>query len=573
MLLRSYQREAIDNAWTWLREQPGSPLVVLPTGAGKSAVLTTMCREAVESWNGRVLVLTHVKELLEQLYETINRVWVSDLGRAPVGLYSAGLGKRETDQPVIIAGIQSVYRRGTEIGRFDLVLVDEAHLIPKDGDGMYLSLLETLRVINPNLRLVGLTATPYRLDSGWLFGEGCLFAGICHDTPVRKLIDEGFLSPLRGKDGGAPGLAGVHKRGGEFIADELEAVMIDEDRVAAAIEEIAKFGADRRAWLIFCCGVKHAHMVADRLKAASSAGVAVVTGDTPAVERAELVRAYKARELRCLVNVNVLTTGFDAPHVDLVALLRPTCSPGLYYQMVGRGLRRAAGKTDCLILDLGGNIARHGPVDAIRVRSKHQQADAEPGEAPTKTCPTCREILPAAARMCNACGFEFPRELAKHAAKADTSAPLTVYEETWHDVQMVDWCVHTKRDAPPTAPKTLRLIYSYGFRTTVNEFICVEHQGFARRKAVDWWMSHGLGSDVPTTASAAEKALAEADQVGRFRRPLRVLLRHGDKYPELIGKELEEAGKPAVAAPETAGDANEPAFTGGSYTPDDEPPF
>ncbi len=504
---------------------------------------------AVEQWGGRVLVLSHVKELLEQLYQTINRVWTTDLGKPPVGLYSAGLGKRETDQPVIIAGIQSAFRRGTELGRFDLVLVDEAHLIPRDGDGMYLSLLQTLRVINPNLRLAGLTATPFRLDSGYLYGgEGALFEGVCYDAGVRSLIDQGWLSPLRGKNGGDPNLSGIHKRGGEYVADELEDLMADDEKVAEACAEIVKHGDTRMGWLVFCCGVKHAEMAIACLRSMGMQSVGIITGETPADEREGRIAAFKSRNLRCLVNVNVLTTGFDAPHVDMVVLLRPTCSAGLYAQMVGRGLRKASGKTDCLVLDMGANIERHGPIDALRIKSKREQ-DGPPGEAPVKTCPECKEIIPASATVCHACGREFPRELARHAVRAADASPLQALIEEWFTVHMVDWCVHAKKGAPPEAPKSLRMIYTYGARQIVSEFICVEHKGFARGKAEQWWREH-VGGECPVTAADADVLLSNSRE---WKQPARIRLRLGGEWPELIGKQYATDADSETADPSWAG--------------------
>jgi DNA repair protein RadD len=516
-----------------------------------------------------VLVLTHVKELLQQLAETVQRIWpTQDLGRPPVGIYSAGLGRRETSDPVIIAGIQSVFRRGTELGRFDLVLVDEAHLIPRDGDGMYLSLLKDLCVINPNLRLIGLTATPYRLDSGWLYGEGALFSGVAYDAQVRDLIDQGYLSPLRGKDGGKPDLAEVHVRGGEYVGAELEAAMSDEQKIEAACADMVKYGSNRQAWLIFCCGVKHAALVSAAL-VKHGVNAPLITGETPADERAELVRAFKARELRALVNVQVLTTGFDAPQVDLVALLRPTLSPGLYYQMVGRGLRKFMDKTDCLVLDFGGNIYRHGPVDNIVVADKAKRS-GEPGEAPTKTCSQCNEIVLAAARQCNCCGFEFPKPELKHEAKSAQVSPLTEFSEQLVDVIEVDWTVHTKKDAQPGTPRTLRVIYTYGFHQSVSEWICVEHTGFARNKAEAWWGNHTApGSPfAPANADEACKELVRLDALGHLRLPVKLTLRLGGKWPEIVGKEFAQAREPGA-------DEAEPAFATPAAQADDAdlPPF
>lgn len=547
MILRPYQRAAIDAAYDWLRTRDDAPLLVLPTGAGKTPVLATISREAVETWGGRVLILAHVKELLEQTHGTLCRLWPTPLGKPPVGLYSAGLGKRETQEAVIVAGIQSVHRRGCELGRFDLVLVDEAHLLPRDGEGMYLSLLRDLRVINPNVRLIGLTATPYRLGEGLLYGgDGALFGGVAYEAPVRQLIDEGYLSPLRGKHLPSADLSGVHKRAGEFMADELEAAMDDAEKVAKAADEIVRLGADRQGWLVFCCGVRHAGHVAEALRE-RGIEAPLVTGDTPAAERADIIARFKAKTLRCIVNMNVLTTGFDAPHVDLVALLRPTCSPGLYYQMCGRGLRLAPGKRDCLVLDFGGNVERHGPIDAIRPPNAPRGGEGG-GESPTKPCPQCAEILPAAARVCHACGHEFPRPEAKHAHTAAATSPLVEYREEEVEVTGIDVMVHEKKGAPPGHPRTLRVIYDYGLHQTISEWVCVEHTGFARAKAEGWWEQHTgePGVVCPAKADEARDRVLELLQADAFRVPTHLRLRLGDKWPELIGREWRE-GRPVAA--------------------------
>ena len=241
--LRPYQEQAIAACYDYLRTQSGNPLIVLPTGAGKSPVLAQICKDSVLQWGGRVLVLTHVKELVEQNAATLHRLWGAELGKGPVGIYSAGLGMRDTEEPVIVAGIQSVYSKGVELGRFDLVIIDEAQSIPADGDGMYRTLLGVLKIINPNIRMIGLTATPYRLTSGFLYGKTeSLFTGIAYEIGVRELIDAGFLSHLRGKNGGDPDLSGVHMRGGEYISPTYPRLPISpssKERRAGTLESSA----------------------------------------------------------------------------------------------------------------------------------------------------------------------------------------------------------------------------------------------------------------------------------------------------------------------------------------------
>lgn len=579
MILRHYQRESIDAAYAHMRVSQAPTLIVLPTGSGKSAVIATMAKEAI-GWGGRVLILSHVRELIGQVAETIRRVWGDPF--APVGIYSAGLKSRDTQDAIICAGIQSVHKRACELGRFDLILVDECHLLPPDGDGMYRRLLADLRTINPNVRLVGLTATDFRMDCGYIHGPGKLFESVCYEAKVRDLIDQKFLCALRGKNGGIPDLSGVHLRGGEYIPAELESCMTEDGKVEAACAEIMRYGAGRKAMLVFCCGVKHAGMVREALTKGGNEAP-VIVGDTPSDERAALIDRFKSGSLKCLVSVGVLTTGFDAPHVDLIVLLRPTQSAGLYCQMVGRGLRIHPSKADCLVLDLAGVITEHGPVDAIEIREKKK---GKAGDAPVKTCPQCQEILPAAAVICNGCGFEFPRETARHDEYAHDVAPLVEHKEDWHEVTSVDWAVHTKKTKNAAtgavtpvagAPQTLRVTYDYPYHQNSSEWVCFGHSGFARNKAEDWWheVTGQIGIAAPSSALEALDKLDELRDAGDLRMVKRILLRTGDKWPEIVGKEYHE--RPDLVAPvrEPGADEQEPVTSDGHYLPpsDDGCPF
>ena len=333
--LRPYQQQAVDAAYQYLREQDGHPVIVLPTGAGKSIVLAQIVRDAVTLWNGRVLLLTHVRELIEQNADKIR--WLCP--ELNVGVYSAGLKRRDTTHSVICAGIQSVYERGCELGAFDLILVDEAHLISARDDSMYGQFLADMEVINPDHRLIGLTATPFRLDSGSICGPERIFARVCFEVGVRQLIAEGFLSPLISKAGIAKAdTSQLHVRAGEFVASEVEAAMDDATLVEAACAEIVEVTKDRKSVLIFASGVQHGRHVCQVLQDKHGIDCGFVCGETPDGERDETLRRFRGESkglfqqspLKYLCNVNVLTTGFDAPNVDCVVLLRPTLSPGLF---------------------------------------------------------------------------------------------------------------------------------------------------------------------------------------------------------------------------------------------------
>ena len=452
MELRPYQREAVDAVYRHLRDHDDNPVVVIPTGGGKTPVMATICRDAVNLWNGRVLVLAHVKELLEQTAGTLMRL-APDL---PVGIYSAGLGRRDLGYAVTVAGIQSVWRRACDLDAFDLVIIDEAHMIPPEGDGMYRQFLADAKMVNPNVRTIGLTATPFRMTSGSICKPDHFLNAICYEIGVRELIVQGYLCPLRTKAGSEKGdWSALHVRGGEYVAGEVEAMMDTDRLVRSACAEIVEHTKGRRACLIFASGIQHGLHVQRVLQEDHGVRCGFVCGDTPTAERDETIRKFREGRLPYLANVNVLTTGFDAPNVDCIAMLRPTLSPGLYYQMVGRGFRMYPGKSDCLVLDFGGNVLRHGPVDAIKVT----EPGAGDGEAPAKECPLCHAVIAAGYAVCPECGHEFPeRQVPQHEARASDAAILTgQVTQAEYPVREVSYSVHTKRDAPPDAPRTVRV--------------------------------------------------------------------------------------------------------------------
>ncbi len=503
MTLRPYQQEAVAAVYQHLREREDNPCVVIPTGGGKTPVMATICRDAVLTWSGRVLIVAHVKELLEQSADKLRVV----CPEVQFGIYSASLKRRDTQAPVIVAGIQSIYKLACELGAFDLILVDEAHLIPREGEGMYQQFLAEAKVVNPQVRVIGLTATPYRLKSGMICTPDHFLNQICYEVGVRELIVQGYLSPLITKAGlTRVDTSSLHIRGGEFVAAEVEDLMDQDELVEAACREVVEYTTDRRSVLIFATGIKHGHHVCQILREQHGLECGFVCGETPIAERDATLAAFREGRLRYLCNVNVLTTGFDAPSVDGVVLLRPTLSPGLYYQMVGRGFRLHPGKTNCLVLDFGGNVLRHGPVDAISIQAR----PGEGGPAPAKECPVCRAVIAAGYATCPHCGYEFPPpERQKHEAQASQAGILSdQIDDSTYEVLDVLYSVHTKRNAPEGAPQTMRVEYRLGLNHWHSEFICFEHTGFARQKAEAWWSARSP-DPVPTTAEEGV-TLAEA---------------------------------------------------------------
>lgn len=512
--LRPYQREAVDALWRHLQSRDDNPVLVLPTGAGKGVILAEIA-QVVSTFKGRLTIVSHVKELLVQTAENIQKM----APQIPVGIYSSGLGSKEAGYAVTIAGIQSCYEKAEDFGKLDIIAIDEAHRIPDDGEGMYRTFLEHAKRVNPAVRLVGLTATPYRTGSGFIAKPENLLNKIAYEIGVRELIVKGYLSPLKSKAAFYKiDTSKVGVRGGEFIQSELQTAVSDQDLVMLACQEIAGKTQDRKSVLVFCTGIDHARTVSRFLRDIEGEGVTrEVFGDTSSDERARNLEAFKAGAFKYLVNVDVLTTGFDAPNVDCVAVLRPTMSPGLWVQMVGRGFRLSPGKTDCLVLDFGGNVYRHGPVDRILVTEKK----LEGGEAPVKECPQCQEVVPIGCAICPDCGAELPksaREI-KHDTKAAESSILSEPEE----VTSIFYSKHEKMKDRGIS-RTLKVTYLFG-DTEVNEFVCFEHQGFPRDKAIQWWRVRS-SQPVPLTV---DMALTQIRQFG-IREPQKALLESQGKY-------------------------------------------
>ncbi len=562
MELRPYQREAVDAVWNHIAKSNSNPAVVLPTGSGKTHVIAEICRAAVQDWGGRVIVLAHVKELLEQAAGKLQGV-APDL---PIGVYSAGLGRRDLGYAVTIAGIQSIYQRAHDLGPMDLVIVDEAHLIPPDGEGMYRRFLTDARDLCDHQRVIGLTATPYRMKTGTICGPDTILNEVCFEASVRELIAGGYLCPLRSRAGKSlADTSDLHVRGGEFIAGEVENLMNTQGLVESACAEIVAATIERNAVLIFASGVAHGEHVQAILKEQHGVECGFVCGQTPASQRDETIARFKAGDLKYLANVNVLTTGFDAPNVDCVALLRPTLSPGLYYQMVGRGFRLHPDKADCLVLDFGGNVLRHGPVDAIRLADPNSGT----GEAPAKQCPECDALIHAAYAVCPECEHVFPpRQEAKHEAIASDAAIVTGDEgPTRHEERVMEVAYHTHhKRSDPLAKPTMRVEYRVGFNRWVREWICFEHTGYARRKAEQWW-SKRSHEPVPSTVEEAVEwanagALAPTLRVTTEKKP-------GDDWERVVAYELGDK-PPRLEDPDNL---PEPAiaYDGYGFDPDEVP--
>lgn len=547
---RDYQDDCIDKTFEYWSEGKGdNPLVVLPTGGGKSGVQGTLFQRLFTEYRGmRIVSATHVKELVEQNYKELIELW----DWAPAGIYSAGLNRRDLSSPILFAGIQSIYRKARQLGHVDVLAIDEAHLVPTEGSGQYLSFINDLRNINPDLKIFGLTATPYRLKSGLLTeGDDRIFDGVAHEVSVRYLIEQGWLAPLVTKSTATViDTTGVKKVGGEFQAKALQAAADKFEITRDAVEEIVALGQDRRSWLVFATGVEHAQHICEAIEAKGYRG-GVITGDTPPAERAALISAFKRYELRFLVNCGVLTTGFNHPGCDLLAMLRPTQSTSLYVQICGRGTRAlyapgfnpnapgvtaeerraaiAAGpKPNCLVLDFARNIETHGPIDLVQPKRPGKGG----GEAPVKTCPQCFSMVHASVMECPDCGHQWERqESDRLTGRAATAPILSSAEPVWHSVKSRSFFRHEKLGAPAS----VRVEYLCGL-TTYKEWVSPENPKTAGRFKA-WWRQHKGADPTPETVS---DALA---RVSELRATAEIRVEASGKYWEITGRRLRAVGE------------------------------
>ena len=546
---RHYQEDSVVGLFNYFSTNTGNPVVALPTGTGKSFVIAEFLRRAL-GWypQTRALVVTHVKELVKQNFEELLTIWPT----APAGVYSAGLKRRDIGYPITFCGIASIANRAADFGHVDLVLVDECHTISPKNDTMYSKAFHALRQINPHVKVIGLSATPFRLGLG-MITEGGLFTDICVDwcsmEKFNQLVDEGYLAPLiPKKTDNELAVDGVAVVGGEYVAADLQAAVDKEAITRAALAEAAQLASDRDHWLVFCTGTDHADHACAILNEMGITALAVhsklekhdarfqpLKGEEP---RDMNIRLFKEGRVRALVSVGVLTTGFNYKPVDCIVMLRPTLSPNLWVQMLGRGTRPSpeTGKRNCLVLDFASNTRKLGPInDPVIPRKKGKKGN---GMVPYKVCPKCQTYNHARAAHCIECGEEFPQlvKLASEASEAELIRREKQVEEPARfevfQVTRAEFSKHISRD--PSKPPSLKITYYCGLRV-FNEWLCLEHSGFAGKKARDAWRmleTAYTGEAAGEPPATVDEALNQLENIATPSE-VRVLLK--PNFPEVVG--------------------------------------
>ena len=594
--LRDYQQETIDALIQWCKDNPnGNPVLELPTGSGKSVIIAEFCRQMAKRGR-KVLVLCRQKELVLQNKERFTQLaW----GDYTVGIYCAGLGQKDVEHDVTFATVQSVAGKTKLFGQLAAILVDEAHQIPASSNSQYGSVIADAREGNPKCRLIGLTATPYRTSSGLVYGEGAIFDDCAHSVPVSKMLETGNITPWRTPEVHEVDVSGVTIRGNEFDLNEMGAEF--GEKLDSNVEEILAASKDRKKVLIFATTVKHGEALKEAIIMATGQRACLVTGESNKVMRETTLDLFCDGPLKYLVNVGVLTTGFDCPSVDIVAVCRATQSAGLFYQIIGRGMRKAEGKEDFLVLDFGGNFDRLGdPRDPNYGRGEKapervlcpscselaMKEDVRCGSCGevlrTRTCPSCLNDSPADAKKCKAktdpedlfaeeCGFDFTLRRCNSMERGDRCLVVLgdgedicpvcgaakekrvagefeakckkakKKERSKWEVTDVEYHYHRPKD--PNKRPTLRVNYtvipqiegaSMLDKRRFQEWVTIEHEGWVRAKAVQWWQSRSQ-NDFPDTVDEAV-LLATG---GALREPSTITTEPDGKWTRIVGADFE----------------------------------
>jgi DNA repair protein RadD len=512
--IRWYQEEATKALMASLENEDCHPIVVAPTGSGKTIMICDFVDKYLTNIpRAKILILSHIKEILEQDYDALKKYFEG----IEIGLYSAGMASR-TISKITVAGIQSIWRKPQLFSDYAIVIIDECHLVTIRQNGMYRKFLAKL-----DANFVGFTATHFRMGSGYIHkGDGALFNEIAYNISspenFNRLVAEGYLTELITKATlMRMNTNGIKIRGGDYAVNALSQ-RFDRDSVTdVAINEVVEFGHNYKKWLIFAIDIAHAEHITKALK--DKGVTANVVHSKMESDRDVAVHKFRHGKVRAIVNVDILTTGLDVPDIDLIVMLRPTKSPVVHVQTIGRGLRVADDKTHCLILDFAGNTARLGPINDVHIFKRKKGIG---GKLITKECPNCHAIHHPKVKICNVCNYKFKFRV-KLTTTAATDDVVKMARPKWYYVDDIHYGLHHKQGRPTS----LKVTYRIGLQT-FSEWVCYDHGGFAKRSANNWvkWRAPA-GMPMP-------KSVFELHEWSPWlKKPVQVFTNFSDKFPQI----------------------------------------
>lgn len=542
--LRPYQQAAEVSLFKYLFEKTGHPLVVAPVAAGKSLMIANFIKQLHEYFpRTRVVMLTHVKELLQQNAEEL----LEQYKGVDMGFYCAGLKEKKLHNDVTFASIQSINKKLGNINRIpEIIIIDECHLISHKDTTTYRKFISEVLELNPNCRVIGYTGTPFRADTGRLDeGKNKLFDDVAYEIPMEFMIEEGYWAkPVCPEVATKMDVSGVGMSGGDYIEKQLQEAINKDEVTDPCIKELIEKGMSRKKWLIFTAGIEHAEEVTSKLK---EAGVAAecVHSEKPSADNDQILKDHKAGRFQALVNVAKLTTGYNDPSITLIAFMRPTRSPVLYVQMIGRGVRvlykggmpletkeqrleaiAQSEKPDCMVLDFGNVVGTLGPIDQVSIRKEYKgETEGEGGVAITKVCPSCGTECAAAQQYCYSCSYCFIKIEEQSGNKAVMSMDQ---DPEWVGVLHMQQSVH---QTPDSFKPSMKVTYTT-MAGSIREWVCFEHHEAVGNKRYAWdmackWHNARL-PNIPTPMKVWDAVEIQ------YPRPSEILIRKKGKYYEVL---------------------------------------
>jgi DNA repair protein RadD len=514
--LRDYQQEAVNAIWEFCHQNvEGAGYLDCPTGGGKSLIQAASIERILTKYpTTRILCLVHNAELVEQNSEELFEL----LPNHSYGIYCAGLKKKQMKE-LTFGSVQSLYR--ANIPAFDLVFIDEFHMCGANTK-MYMMLINKLRAHNPKVKIIGLSATPFRTDSGKISEEG-LFTNHIYHVDINRLLKAGYLAPLVTKTTpiDRANFTKVKITRGDYDLQHMESIMLSPKVYIAYMTQIISTFETRNKMLIFGSTLRHAQIMQQTLLE-NGIDAKYCDGTTPKDERKTIIDEFKAAKKGVLINCGLFTTGFNVRDLDCIALVRATQSPVLYTQVLGRGMRTFVGKVNCLLLDYGGNIDRFGPIDTLTIEPKSKKdKKAEISAKQVKMCTGCGFYSPMAAIECGDCGIPFPVKVidnSKFSMGASDSDIISQYKKPeWYDITDMSVGLHQKKDKP----ESLKITYYSGFQAFPEWLRLDLKQGQIT------WAKRSTALIVMTAQEAYDKR-------ANILRPVSILIDTNDKYPKLL---------------------------------------
>lgn len=527
--LRPYQEEQLQALWSYFMTKKGNPILAAPTGTGKSLVPAEFIRRTMFHYpNQKFAVVTHVATLIEQNFDKLQTIWPN----APAGIYSAGLKRRDIISPIIYGGVQSMYKIADAFGHRDILFIDEAHLVSQDDASMYFKLIAALKAINPRLKVIGMSATPYRIGQG-MITDGGLFTDIAHDLTsmenFNKLVADGYIAPLIAQKTKIElDTSNVAIQQGEFNKKQLQHEVDRAEITWKALQEFAYHAQHRRSGLLYASGIDHADHIASMMQQLGMPCVSVHSKQTDEYNDLAL-KAHERMELPFIVSYSKLTTGLDHPAVDIIGMFRPTMSVALWVQMLGRGTRIFEGKQNCIVLDFAKNAKRLGPInDPVLPRKKGDKV----GAVPIKLCEACGVYHHIKAVVCEVCGQSFEFEV-KITAHAGTDELIREAEAVQIETFDVTYLIYNKKEGKNGKAPHLKVTYFCGING-FDEYVFPESS--YRKTFVDWWRQRHT-NEPPHFIDDVLRVTSELRQPRRVRVHVNRRFK-GRPSPEVLGVEF-----------------------------------